>query len=621
MGEGIGPVTTGTNRGGSSRTVLLLVLALVAGMILGALGVAGYSALGDDEETSETVTLRSFEDRGDDPFTDSAAATETASLSDFAESGAADGPGLAEVTTAGLADRGRYPAAPGAAPGLFGGAENQPTCDTAQLASQLAAEEAKASAWASVLAIDPGEIETYVDGLTAVHLGFDTRVGDNGFADGSVVKRQAVLQRGTAVLVDSRGVPRVNCSSGNPLLDPELADDESYRGDRWDSFEQNLVVVVVAAPTDVSELVLADITSGERFSRPVGTTGEADAKPGATTTEVTTAGAIALDTLVAGSITADDTDVRYEIDAPAGTLLTLSVANRADSIARVAVAMTAAGEQFTFFRVPPNGADEFTLLLDDDGGGPFEIVFTEGPAEFEFSVATEAQADGGQAGDAGDEFATGFEISNGQAVDGRLGDLDVGDRYLLAVEGAPALVLTIDVPRESPARAAFAVELAGDQLEFVRVEPGGTATFELLFGPDDVGELEIAVTEGPALYGFTAELVPQDDGGLGGDATGELADAATLDDLTAISGEVGRRDDADLFLFDATAEEHTIEVSVDATSEARIAVSVIGPDGGSLTFFRVEPGVTVTETFTAVPGEGHRLQVTEGRGSYTISIS
>ena len=45
----------------------------------------------------------------------------------------------------------------------------------------------------------------------------DTRVTTFSLTDGAVTAQQAVLQAGTAVLVDERGLPRLRCASGSPL--------------------------------------------------------------------------------------------------------------------------------------------------------------------------------------------------------------------------------------------------------------------------------------------------------------------------------------------------------------------------------------------------------------------
>lgn len=84
----------------------------------------------------------------------------------------------------------------------------------------LTAEPDKNNAFASVLDIDPSRVPAYLRGLTPVQLRLDTRVTNHGFRDGAATSYQAVLQAGTAVLVDDHGVPRVRCACGNPLLPP-----------------------------------------------------------------------------------------------------------------------------------------------------------------------------------------------------------------------------------------------------------------------------------------------------------------------------------------------------------------------------------------------------------------
>ncbi|GHF01088.1 hypothetical protein GCM10018785_74850 [Streptomyces longispororuber] len=61
----------------------------------------------------------------------------------------------------------------------------------------------------------------YLRGLTPVVPRADTRVTGHGCRDGRATGHQAVLQARTAVLVDDRGLPRVRCACGNPLLPPD----------------------------------------------------------------------------------------------------------------------------------------------------------------------------------------------------------------------------------------------------------------------------------------------------------------------------------------------------------------------------------------------------------------
>jgi hypothetical protein len=179
--------------------------------------------------------------------------------------------------------------ADGDTPGLFGGSRDAGTCDVEQLVEFLTddANADKAEAWAEVHGIEVDEIEDFVRSLTPVRLRFDTRVTNHGFVDGAANGFQSILEAGTAVLVDDEGVPRVKCNCGNPLTEPEDVgdvDDEDALDldalaqnpdDAWDDFDPEEVVVVEAGDA-LDEFVLVDIDTGELFSRPVGTDGEAD---------------------------------------------------------------------------------------------------------------------------------------------------------------------------------------------------------------------------------------------------------------------------------------------------------------------------------------------------------
>ena len=80
----------------------------------------------------------------------------------------------------------------------------------------------------------------------------------------------SVLQAGTAVLVDTFGVPRVRCSCGNPLAPAiELAAGVTVRGTPWPGFDLGNTVVVRAIE-EVLEFDLNDILSSDRFIKPVG---------------------------------------------------------------------------------------------------------------------------------------------------------------------------------------------------------------------------------------------------------------------------------------------------------------------------------------------------------------
>lgn len=87
----------------------------------------------------------------------------------------------------------------------------------------------------------------------------DTRVTNHGYRGGAATDYQAVLQTGTAVLVDGHGVPRVRCACGNPLT-PAVAQRTVPRrtGDTWASYRSQNVVVVLPATTTIDVFVIYD---------------------------------------------------------------------------------------------------------------------------------------------------------------------------------------------------------------------------------------------------------------------------------------------------------------------------------------------------------------------------
>jgi hypothetical protein len=157
----------------------------------------------------------------------------------------------------------------GTVPGLYGGTQNDTTCDREQLIKFLQENPDKARAWASVEGISVQDIPDYIRGLTPVRLRYDTRVTNHGFANGYATAYQAVLQAGTAVLVDRYGVPRARCYCGNPLLPPVTYSNPYYTGDRWPGFTPTAIIIVVVPPQPVTTIIAAD-PSGRGLAQPVG---------------------------------------------------------------------------------------------------------------------------------------------------------------------------------------------------------------------------------------------------------------------------------------------------------------------------------------------------------------
>lgn len=262
-----------------TRTVaapfLLLALALV---------VAGCQPLIDQVRETiglgggpDTVLLEPFGDPGPDPFTASVAidAPETAT---FAEQGRPDPPEDVDAPdpAAALTQTDGHYEIDGGTPGLYGGTGEMGSCDVDQLIAFLSADPSKAAAFAQVVGVTPEGLPAYLNGLTPVVLGADTRVRNHGYANGQPTPREVVLQRGTAVLVDSAGVPRVRCACGNPLAAPTIRPDPTFRGTAWPAFNPGGVLVVRPATVLVTTFIIVDLRTGVIIEREVASRGDRD---------------------------------------------------------------------------------------------------------------------------------------------------------------------------------------------------------------------------------------------------------------------------------------------------------------------------------------------------------
>jgi hypothetical protein len=135
----------------------------------------------------------------------------------------------------------------------------------------LNANPNKARAWASVEGISVAQLSDYVSQLTPIILRVDTRVTNHGFLNGRATSIQAVLQAGTAVLVDRYGVPRVKCNCGNPLSEPvAVTSSPTYTGEKWPTFSPTTVVVVNVSTTIINNFTLIDINTGGNIVRVAG---------------------------------------------------------------------------------------------------------------------------------------------------------------------------------------------------------------------------------------------------------------------------------------------------------------------------------------------------------------
>ncbi|MFH8619424.1 DUF6777 domain-containing protein [Streptomyces sp. NPDC017979] len=269
-GGGGGPFGEGEPGGEGSRPwwrstprLVLLVVGLLAVIALTlVLTLQGGSGGGQQSE----VFLQAAGATGPDPYTDSTAKQSTPPAATAQPSTPPQGGNTVRAVSGGT-------------PGLYGGTQDVASCDVEQQIGYLTANQDKNKAFASVEGIAPDKVPDYLRSLTPVQLRMDTRVTNHGWRNGSATSYQAVLQAGTAVLVDDVGVPRVRCACGNPLTPPvELKGTHTTSGSAWPGYEAQQVVVIEPAPQPLGELVVYDENGNSWFTRPTGSDGSKDQK-------------------------------------------------------------------------------------------------------------------------------------------------------------------------------------------------------------------------------------------------------------------------------------------------------------------------------------------------------
>lgn len=245
------------------RVAALTTAVVVAAVLAVVLTHSGGGGTGGTAKGGE-LFLQAAGDTGPHPFTPSTARkSSTAPVS----------PSPATESAPANAVRG----VDGGTAGLYGGTRNVSACDVEKQIAYLRADPAKNQAFASVEGIGPAQVPAYLRALTPVQLRMDTRVTNHGYQNGAPTAYQAVLQAGTAVLVDAHGVPRARCACGNPLTPPvALRTAPRPTGDSWASYRSSNVVVVTPAPQIINIFVIYDPQNDEWISRHRGDTGHHD---------------------------------------------------------------------------------------------------------------------------------------------------------------------------------------------------------------------------------------------------------------------------------------------------------------------------------------------------------
>jgi hypothetical protein len=241
----------------------MIAAAVVAAVVLAVVFTRSDSGSKSASGNGE-VFLQAAAKTGPDPFTESTAKDSSA-------------PPVAASPTAPDESGNAVRGVDGAAPGLYGGTRNVSSCDVEKQIKALQAAPAKNSAFASVAGVQPSGVPAYLRSLTPVQLRMDTRVTNHGYRDGAATGYQAVLQAGTAVLVDDHGVPRTRCACGNPLTPPVAQQTAPKRaGDTWSSYHPSNVVVVAPSTTIINIFVIYDPDRHDWIARHRGDTGHKD---------------------------------------------------------------------------------------------------------------------------------------------------------------------------------------------------------------------------------------------------------------------------------------------------------------------------------------------------------
>lgn len=170
--------------------------------------------------------------------------------------------------------------------GLYGGSLDSGRCDPEAQIAFLQSNSSIANAFVSALNSDAtlqwsggnkvarDQLPSYIRELTSVTLVRDTRVTNHGYRNGRATDLQAVLQAGTAVMVDRYGVPRVKCNCGNPLTPPiAVTVAPVYTGSQWPNFTPATIVVVNPTTVVIDVFVITNLSGPGFIDRAAGATG------------------------------------------------------------------------------------------------------------------------------------------------------------------------------------------------------------------------------------------------------------------------------------------------------------------------------------------------------------
>lgn len=102
-------------------------------------------------------------------------------------------------------------------PPTYGGTGKN-ACDIEGMIEFFSLNPERAREWARVQGISLKELRPFLESLRPVFLKKNVKLTMFGFSTGRAYGYTAIIEAGTAVLIDDKGMPRVRCACGNPLI-------------------------------------------------------------------------------------------------------------------------------------------------------------------------------------------------------------------------------------------------------------------------------------------------------------------------------------------------------------------------------------------------------------------
>jgi len=185
------------NKRGRILSAVVVLVAVIAGVVV----FASRSGNDDSPDQPDSTFIARVGSVGPDAFSTSFATA------------AADGPFTIESGEIDSSSDNLY-----VIPGRTYGGSGGNVCDPEAMKEFFGLHPDRARAWARTQQISMSEIPSFIDSLTPMILAQNVKVTMFGFRAATAYGYPAVLEAGTAVLVDAEGMPRARCACGNPVI-------------------------------------------------------------------------------------------------------------------------------------------------------------------------------------------------------------------------------------------------------------------------------------------------------------------------------------------------------------------------------------------------------------------